>query len=297
MPANVSFEFENAKLEYDQASSPEAKLAALVKMQRFAPSHKGGENLRKDISKKIALLKKDMEKKKKQEKRKGRGSSIAIKKEGIGQIAILGAPNSGKSTLLNRLTGIGAKVASYPFTTTKPIVGMMDYFGGKVQLVELPAIVEGSSKGKASGLELLSVARNADALLVVARSQGEKALVERELFEVGISLNKREKGKEAKKAIFLDAFEEAGLEELKEKVFAVLDKIIIYTKKPGGKIDRDKPLGLPLHSTVKDAARHLHKDFERKLRFARVWGSTRYPGQRVSKDYELKNRDTIEVSA
>jgi len=297
MPANVSFEFERAKLEYDQANSPEAKLAALINMQRTAPSHKGGENLRKDISKKISLLKKDMEKKKKQEKRKGRGSSIAIKKEGVGQIVILGVPNSGKSTLLNKLTGIGAKVADYPFTTTKPEVGMMDYFGGKVQLVELPAIVDGSSKGKASGPELLSVARNADALIVVARNAWEKALVERELLDVGISLNRNARGKESKKALFLDVFEEEKLEALKERVFSLLDKIIVYTKKPGGKVEKEKPLGLPLHSTVKDAARHLHKDFEKKLRFARVWGSTKYPGQRVSKDYKLKNRDVIEVSA
>ncbi len=297
MPANVSFEFERAKLEYDQANSPEAKLAALINMQRTAPSHKGGENLRKDISKKISLLKKDMEKKKKQEKRKGRGSSIAIKKEGVGQIVILGVPNSGKSTLLNKLTGIGAKVADYPFTTTKPEVGMMDYFGGKVQLVELPAIVDGSSKGKASGPELLSVARNADALIVVARNAWEKAVVERELLDVGISLNRKARGKESKKALFLDAFEEEELEALKERVFSLLDKIVVYTKKPGGKVEKEKPLGLPLHSTVKDAARHLHKDFEKKLRFARVWGSTKYPGQRVSKDYKLKNRDVIEVSA
>jgi len=296
MPANVSFEFEKARLEYDQANSPEAKLAALINMQRAAPSHKGGENLRKDISRKIALLKKEIDKKKKQEKKKGSGASIAIKKEGVGQVVIVGVANSGKSTLLNKLTGVGAKVASYPFTTTKPEVGMMDYFGAKVQIVELPAIVEGSSTGKASGPELLSVARNADALLVASRNDRERKLVEKELSKAGISLNRKEHGKEFKKALLLDAFREAKLKELKEKVFALLDRIIVYTKKPGGKVETKRPLGLPLHSTVKDAAGHLHKDFEKNFKFARVWGSTRYAGQRVSKDYELKNRDVIEVS-
>ena len=77
----------------------------------------------------------------------------------------------------------------------------------------------------------------------------------------------------------------------------LLDKIIVYTKKPGSKTDYNAPLGLPMHSTVKDVAKHLHKDFEKKLRFARIWGAARFPGQRGSKDYELKNRDIVEVFA
>jgi small GTP-binding protein len=296
MPANVTVEFEKAQFEYQQASSDEAKLGALLKMQSLAPSHKGGENLRKDISKKISQLRKTIEKKKQKEKKKGSRPGIAVKKEGIGQIALIGLPNSGKSTLLNMLTGINTKVASYPFTTKKPAIGMMDYFGGKIQLIELPGIVEGSSTGKADGLQILSVARNADALLIIAKSGEEKQLLEEELSSVGICLNKQQ-GKTFKKSLTVNPFEEQNLEELKEKIFQLLDKIIIYTKQPGSKTDYDAPLGLPMHSTVKDVARQLHKDFEKKLRFARIWGSARFPGQRVSKDYELKNRDVVEVFA
>lgn len=296
MPANVTVDFEKAQIEYQEASSDEAKLAALQKMQSLAPSHKGGENLRKDISKKISQLRKGIEKKKQKEKKKGSRPGIAVKKEGIGQIALIGLPNSGKSTLLNEFTGVDTKVASYPFTTKKPAVGMMDYFGGKIQLIELPSIVEGSSAGKADGLQILSVARNADALLIVAKSREEKQLVEKELSSVGISLN-RQQGKTFKKSLTVNPFEKQNVEELKEKIFQLLDKIIVYTKKPGSKTDYNSPLGLPMHSTVKDVARHLHKDFAKKLRFARIWGSARFPGQRVSKDYELKNRDIVEVFA
>jgi len=297
MPSNVSYEFEKAKLEYEQAGSQESKLAALLKMRSFAPSHKGGENLRKDISRKIAVLRKGIEKKKKQDKKKGSAPSIAVKKEGIGQVALVGLPNSGKSTLLNLLTGIGAKVAAYPFTTKKPKVGMMDYFGGKVQVVELPAIVEGSSSGKADGPRILSIARNADGIVVVASGSKGFETVEKELLLSGISLNRKVEGKEFKRSIRVNAFEGQDLEKLREKVFGLLGKIIVYTKRPGGQADYDLPLGLPLHSTVKDVAKHLHKDFEKKLRFARVWGSARFSGQRVSKDYELKNRDIVEISA
>lgn len=297
MPANVTVEFEKARIEYQQASSPDTKLAALLEMQRFAPSHKGGENLRRDISKKISQMRKEIERKKKTEKKRGSKPGIAVKKEGIGQIALIGMPNSGKSSLLNMLTGADTKVASYQFTTKKPVVAMMGYFGGKVQIVELPALVEGSSQGKANGPEVLSIARNADALVLVAKSRVEQEVVEKELLASGITLNKRAEGKLFKKALIVNPFEEQYLPKLREKIFLLLDKILVYTKKPGGKADYGKPLGLPLHSTVKDAASHLHKDFEKRLRFARVWGSTKFPGQKVSKEYQLHNRDVVEVFA
>jgi hypothetical protein len=297
MPANVSYEYDSAKEEYQQAVSPDAKLAALAKMQSFAPAHKGGENLRKDISKKMALLRKEIEKKKAQDRKKGGSKSFAVKKEGIGQIVLVGPPNSGKSTLLNMLTGIGTKVADYPFTTREPAIGMMNYYGGKIQLVELPAIVEGSSSGKADGPQILSIARNADAIIIVSADREGERLAEKELYASGISLNRMEPEKVFKKAITVNAFREQDKEGLGERIFAMLDKIMVYTKKPGTKADFDKPLGLPLHSTVRDAARHLHKDFEKNLQFARVWGSTKYDGQRVSKDYELKNKDIVEISA
>ncbi len=297
MPSNVSFEYENAVSEYQQANSPEAKLAALIKMKSAAPSHKGGENLRKDISKKISLLKKSIDKKKKIEKKKGSKESIAVRKEGLGQIVLVGLPNSGKSTLLNTLTGVDTKVAPYPFTTKKPVVGMMDYFGGKVQIVELPAIVKGSSSGKADGLQVLSIARNSDAIILVALGKEQEKAVAEELLKSGICLDKKQDGKEFKKSLSINAFEKHDLEKLREKIFSLLDKVLVYTKKPGSKADYDLPLGLPLHSTVKDVARQLHKDFEKKLKFARVWGSAKFPGQRVSKEYKLKNKDIVEICA
>jgi len=113
----------------------------------------------------------------------------------------------------------------------------------------------------------------------------------------GISLNRKEADKIFKNSLSVNAFQEQDLENLKERIFRLLDKILVFTKKPGTKANFDMPLGLPLHSTVKDAARYLHKDFEKNLRFARVWGSTTYAGQRVSKDYELKNRDLVEIFA
>ena len=84
------------------------------------------------------------------------------------------------------LTGVDVEIASYAFTTTKPEIGMMAYKGAKVQLVEVPAIVEGSSEGKANGTQLLSLARNADAIIIMHRDEAEKQMAINELLKTGI---------------------------------------------------------------------------------------------------------------
>ncbi len=353
MPANVTVEFEKARLKYQQASSPEAKLDALLEMQKTAPSHKGAENLRRDISWKIARLRKEVEKRKEMEKKKGSAPGIAVKKEGIGQVVLVGLPNSGKSWLLHQLTGVQVAVAPYPFTTRKPVVGMMDCKGAKVQLVEVPALVEGSSSGKANGLQLLSIVRNADAVVLVARNKEEEQLLQQELLNAKILLNEEKprieikpskfrgiavvhkknlKMQEAelrdflrsqgmynasvvlneqlrdlaavvraldetiayKPSITVNPFAKIDLQQLRKKVFQLLRKILVYTKKPGQKAEKGEPLALPLHSTVEYAARHLHKQLA-GFRYARVWGSSRFPGQRVQKEYELQDGDVLEI--
>jgi len=170
MPTNVSVEYIKAQGKYDNANTSQDKLLALQEMSATVPKHKGTEKLRKEISRKIAKLKMDMEKQKAVATKRGSGPTLNIRKEGAGQIVIIGLPNSGKSTLINSLTGISAEVASYPFTTKKPQVGMMNFKGSLVQLVEVPAIVEGSAEGRALGTQLLSLVRNADGVILTVES-------------------------------------------------------------------------------------------------------------------------------
>ncbi len=354
MPANVTFEFEKARMNYEQANSAEAKLAALLEMQRFAPSHKGAENLRRDISRKIAAVRREIDRRKKQEKKASR-KSLSVPKEGVGQIAIVGLPNSGKSTLLKALTAVDVEIAPYEFTTTKPVVGMLDFHGAKIQLVEIPAIVKGSSDGKFNGLQLLAVVRNADAIVLAVKSGDEEKILKEELEKAGILLNVgkpkikisigsykgisisgkqflkcREKelidylkgvgiinasvvlneptdlgvvaralneSLSYKKAVTVNPFtdlEEGNIPAVKERIFELLGKVLVYTKKQGQDVDYSEPLALPKGTTVEEAAKHLHKDFA-KMRYARLWGSSRYEGQRVPKDYKLQNFDVLEI--
>ncbi|MCR4335408.1 MAG: TGS domain-containing protein [archaeon] len=353
MTINASIEFDKAKDKYDAAETQSEKLAALQEMRSTAPTHKASEKLRAEISGKIAKLKKEMEKQKIQAK-KSSGHSINIKKEGDGQITILGLPNSGKSYLLKELTGVDVEIAPYPFTTSKPEVGMLDYKGAKIQLVEVPAIIKDASKGKANGTKLLSLARNSDATIITYANEEEKEIVVKELKNSGIVVNRKKpeisikhsqykgitiSGKqflkmslkefssvlkslgihsasvllkedttleklsevlddtiEYRNCLFLKKGEYHEKEKLKEDIFLLLEKIIIYTKRPGHDPDYKDPLVLKNGSTITEVAEVVHKDIAKHLKYARVWGSSKFEGQRVSKDYKLKTEDVVEIS-
>lgn len=178
MTVNAGYEFAAAQLKYEQANNLKAKLDALQEMYATAPKHKGSEKLRAELSKKISALKHEIEKEKEQVSKRSGGPSMAVKKEGAGQIVLIGLPNSGKSTVLKQLTNVEVEIADYEFTTTTPEFGMMDFFGAKIQLVEVPAIIDGSSEGKASGTQLLSIVRSADAVILVvdAKHAGAQTL-------------------------------------------------------------------------------------------------------------------------
>lgn len=122
----------------------------------------------------------------------GGGGGYAVKKTGDASVVLVGPPSAGKSTLLNKLTNAESKVAAYPFTTTSVIPGMMLYKDAYIQIFDIPGLIEGASKGKGRGKEVLSVARNSDLLVVmsdVQRISYIEKMVE-ELEGAGIRINK-----------------------------------------------------------------------------------------------------------
>jgi len=359
MVSNVSVEYSHAQQKYHDARTPEDKLTALLEMKSHAPQHKGAENLRSDLTKKISELKSEIERIKASSAKKGGSApSMYIKKDGTGQIVLVGMPNSGKSWLLNKLVGKEvAEVTPYPFATKEPAPGMMDYEGAHIQLVELPALIEGSSEGKAQGKEIIGVIRNADALVIVVTSKEQGLTLLNELSKSFVYINRTRppisvktssfpgiqiSGKEFlafpqeqledylknsgaanaqvivfgkissltevaeamnekisyKHAIFVNPYDvtDHSLVDLKNKLFLLLDAILVFTKKPGREADLNDPLAVPKNSTVLDVAKLLHKDFAKNLKFAKVWGSAKFPGQMVGPEYVLKNKDIVEIA-
>ena len=96
---------------------------------------------------------------------KGRGFNI--KKSGDSTVVLLGFPSVGKSTILNQLTNAESKTGAYEFTTLDIVPGIMEYRGAKIQILDIPGIITGASKGTGRGREILSAARNADLILMV----------------------------------------------------------------------------------------------------------------------------------
>ncbi len=139
---------------------------------------------------KLARLRAEQEKK----ARSGaKGLGYAIKKSGDATVILVGFPSVGKSTLLNRLTNAESRVGEYDFTTIEVIPGVLDYNGAKIQLLDVPGLVEGAASGRGRGKEVLSVIRNADLVLIVVdvKKPGQADIIKKEFYEAGFRLNQR----------------------------------------------------------------------------------------------------------
>ena len=138
MPANLTPEYKAAEAAFRKARDPRERLDSLREMLRVIPKHKGTDHLQGDIKRRIKELSEELER----PKRGGAhgGPALVIRPEGAAQIALLGPPNAGKSSLHAQLTGSGAHVAPYPVATQFPQPGMMTHEGIHFQLVDLPAI-------------------------------------------------------------------------------------------------------------------------------------------------------------
>jgi hypothetical protein len=138
MPANLSADYLKAEERFRSATTNEEKLTCLEEMFTTLPKHKGTEKMQADIKTRISKLKKEMAGPAKGGAK--RGDWFHVEKQGAGQVAIFGAPNCGKSALVRELTGLHAEVAPYPFTTTQPAAGMMEFEDIQIQLVDTPPV-------------------------------------------------------------------------------------------------------------------------------------------------------------
>src|SRR5690606_14868093 len=138
MPANLTPEYKRAEQAYRAAQDERERLACLKEMLRTIPKHKGTEHLQADIKSRIKQLNDELSGPRKGAARSG--PVHTVRREGAAQIALIGPPNSGKSSLHVRLTGSRAEVGPYPHTTQHPMPGMLPYEDIHFQLVDLPPV-------------------------------------------------------------------------------------------------------------------------------------------------------------
>ena len=296
MPINADFFYQKAEQEFLAAQTTDEKIEKLKKMISASPHHKGSENLRAELNKRLVKLKKESEK----ERKKKGGKSAGVKREGHAQATIFGNTLVGKSTLLSALTNAKPKMTGFPFTTNVPEIGTLDIEGIKVQLVELPARLDST--------EIIGIARSSNLIIVLISSLKElmeitslfKAhnMLTKKLFVLNKmdSLPSEELKKFEKLPIIkISAKNGQNLDELKQKIFDNLDLMRIYTKEPG-----KKPSTIPVvmrnGSSIRGLAEKIRKDYPERFLKAKIWGkSAKFPGQIVGISHILQDKDIVEL--
>lgn len=305
MSTNQSPEYFAAEEHYRQADTVEEKVSCLEEMMRTFKKHKGSEKMLSELRTRLKKLLAKLERDKSQ--KKGKGFQLTVKKEGVAQIVILGVANSGKSFLLSKLTNARPIISDIEYTTKLPEQGILELNGMKIQLVEIPAIIP-DFINKENGGALMGIIRNADLVIILLRKnlKEELNLIVNELDKANIKLNEEIPEsyvtKSIKAIIIVNKEENIKIknfnvyyisESLPYYIWRSLDKIFVYTKSP--KREKDwPPVALNKNSTVRDLASEVHKDFIRKFKYAKIWGSSKFPGQTVGLDYKLKEGDIIE---
>lgn len=160
---------QEAKAKWNEVTltrNPEERLRLMGEFLSLVPKHKGTDRMCAQVKRQMAQLRQEIDDRKKAAKRRST-SSYFIEKAGAAQVAIIGPTNTGRSSLLRAATNSQVEVAAWPFATRVPTPGMLAYEDIQFQLVEAPALVEGSSEGKSDGFQVLSLARNADGIIIV----------------------------------------------------------------------------------------------------------------------------------
>ena len=329
MPANLPPQFYELDREFKAEKDTREKLRMAQELLRMMPKHKGTDKLQAEFKSKISKLKKQIE-------TPGSGVHGArtveafdhIVKEGAGQFILIGAPNSGKSSLLDSLTHAKPLVADYPYTTREPMTGMIAFDTVQLQLIDTPPISPDSYENYLGGL-----IRNADITVIVADLSAENMiddlkfiidkLQEKRIVLKAKAYEKSDDPRIVCKKAFVCAhkfyedeshhklkdleelfphfamvatsiLDDDSLDAFKMTAFESLGVMRVYTKRAGHEPDYKDPLILHLGGTVEEAANELHKDFARKLKFAKVWGEGKYQGQKVHKDFVLEDKDILE---
>ncbi len=303
MSANLPPQFYTVSAKLKEVKTSEEKISILEELLAIVPKHKGTEKVQRDIKTKIAKLRKQKPKRGKRE------YLYSIRKEGAGQIVIIGLANSGKSSLLNALTNANAKVALYSFTTEIPQPAMMPYENILIQLVDTPPLI------KSSPPWLKGILKAADGLLAILDLSKENVLddiknlqellsnwgiIDKKILFLG---NKVDESKENLKKIepqykikIISCLKKTGIEELKKEIFDLLEIVRVYTKSSNrSSPDFEHPFIFKKNSRLIELANQIHQDFFFSFKYAKLFKRNFKKPQFVGKDYILQDEDIIEI--
>ena len=324
MPANLTPDYFKAEEWFRSATTNQEKILALERMLSVMPKHKGTDHLKADLRRKLSKLKEAPA-----QKKSGTHTDIFhVPRSGAGQIVLLGTPNCGKSSILAAMSHAKVNVADFPFATSAPVPGMVNFEDIQIQLVDMPPITaDYSAPGQ------VGTYRNCDLIAIVIDLSGDvqeqmsicldflesrSLLIDSETHAFdgqGNVLGKKAfcicTKSDIAKSDALDTLKKscnrnmeyieistttgAGIEKLSAKLFELLGLIRIYAKPPGKPADMTEPFTLPVGSTVMDLAIQIHRQLAEKLKTAKIWGTGVYDGQNVQRNHVLNDKDIIEL--
>jgi len=324
MPANLPPEYFKAEQWFRSAATNEEKILALERMLAVMPKHKGTDHLKADLRRKLSKLKEAAT----QKARVKRSDIFHVPRTGAGQFALLGTPNCGKSSIVAALTNAKVNVANFPFATSAPAPGMVQFEDIQIQIVDMPPItadycapgqigtyrhcdliaiiidLSGDTQEQMSicldFLESKNLLLDADTPAADEHGNilAKKAFcicTKSDLAAAGTFESLKQSCKHSFEFVEVSAESGAGLEKLPGMFFSLLGIIRIYAKPPGKPADMDEPFTLPTGSTVMDLAAAVHRQLAEKLRSARVWGTGVYDGQNVQLSHVLNDKDIVEL--
>ena len=297
---NQSPFYQKAEAMFLSAKTDEERIRWLDEMIRECPKHKSAEAMLANLKTRRKKLLEKMERIRKGSR--GKSGKKGIKKEEL-QVVIVGKTKTGKSSLMKALTNVQPIVSDIPFTTKEPVVGMINYNGVLIQLIEVPAIEsEYYDKGLAHTADLVLILvdeiSQIDEMKKRLENVNAKTLI---VFNKIDSLSNNDKRKveatlRSRKIDFvmISAETSENLDILKEKIFQNFGKIRVFTKEPSrGK--SEKPVILDQNSTVKNVAEKILKGFSKNIVETKIWGpSSKFPGQKVGLNHMLKDLDVVE---
>ena len=327
MPTNLPPDYYEVEKQYRAASEVSEKIAYLEQMLSIVPKHKGTDHLRAELRRKLSKLKTSP----KAKKTSRRDSAYNIDKEGAGQIAIVGAANVGKSSLVTTLTNASPEISPAPYTTWKPTPGMMYIDNVQVQLIDTPPLdrefVEPILFALIRRVDMLILMVDLETNPIQQLEDTLNQLIENRIIPEHLSQDYNQESRAIVKPclvvankcdddddyelfeIFTTLLEEEceilpisattghNLDKLKQIIYDELDILRVYTKAPGKDPDFNAPFVLKKGDTVEILAGRIHKDFLETLKAARVWGEAVHDGQMVGRDYILQEGDVVEIQA
>jgi len=330
MPTNLPPEYYKIEKLYKEATDQAEKIELLEEMMSKIPKHKGTDHLRADLRRKLSKMKTSSQGAKKGTSRQS--SAYNIRREGAGQIVVIGAPNVGKSSLVASYTNADPEVSPAPFTSWGPTPGMMAIENIQVQLIDTPPLnpehVEADMFNllRKCDLILLMVDLHADpveqlagslALLAQQRVAPERLRdqfqdeLRRFFYKPCLVLANKcdDESDDEVYEIFRELLDDdcptipfsvatgRNIDGVKRAIYGKLGIMRVYSQAPGEQAKMDLPFVLPIGSTVEMFAAKVHLDFAENMKSARVWGnSAAFDGQTVSREHILQDGDIVELN-